>query len=319
MKWSENLNKVQILIAALSIAGLGAGCCTKKKSAAKAQPYPPVSYGAAETKSEYQTGGESAQIPLYEESMAVGKQRVDQGSVHIRKVVKTETVNQPIELRRETIVIDREPAGSQSQSSASADAFKEGETVIQLWKEEPVVETRVVSAGTIVARKQSEVQQTNVQRELRREDIDVAKSENVTISPNVTNPPKSGEPMGAAGEVGGQSKGAASSGMITDAQTLTTSQNPASLSQRSVQINGLKVDKVIGDRLVQVSDSAGRPLFVRLNESMPNVKSGSTLNITGKVETIPTSMPDLGLGSEAKSALKGQEIFIDADHFEVNR
>src|SRR5689334_863121 len=146
MKWSENLNKVQILIAALSIAGLAAGCCTKKTKAASA-PYPPAggSYGAAETKTEYQAGTEEGVIPLYEESLAVGKRQVDQGSVRVKKIVKTETVNQPIQLRRETVVIEREPAGSQA-SSSSADAFKEGETVIQLWREEPVVETRVVPA-----------------------------------------------------------------------------------------------------------------------------------------------------------------------------
>ena len=35
-------------------------------------------------------------IPLYKESLAVGKRDVDAGSVRVKKVVKTETVNQPV-------------------------------------------------------------------------------------------------------------------------------------------------------------------------------------------------------------------------------
>src|SRR4029078_10149165 len=98
----------------------------------------PTSMGAAETKTEVKTGEETV-IPLYQESLAVGTRQVEQGQVKLKKVVTTETVNQPVQLRRETVTIDRQPASGQS-SAAPANAFQEGETVIQLWKEEPVVE-----------------------------------------------------------------------------------------------------------------------------------------------------------------------------------
>ena len=41
-------------------------------------------------------------IPLHEEQLTVGKRTVDAGQVTIRKIVTTETVSQPVQLRRET-------------------------------------------------------------------------------------------------------------------------------------------------------------------------------------------------------------------------
>lgn len=58
-------------------------------------------------------------IPLHEERVNVGKRTVDAGQVTIRKVVTTETVNQPVQLRRETLVIDRD-GGNNQQSSLSS-------------------------------------------------------------------------------------------------------------------------------------------------------------------------------------------------------
>ena len=43
----------------------------------------------------------------------VGKREVEYGGVRLRKVVKTEVVNQPVELTREEIVIERVPAGQE--------------------------------------------------------------------------------------------------------------------------------------------------------------------------------------------------------------
>jgi stress response protein YsnF len=62
-------------------------------------------------------------IPLHEEQLNVGKQTVNAGQVTIRKIVTTETVNQPIELRRERLIIDREGAGSQNWNSSSSQSY----------------------------------------------------------------------------------------------------------------------------------------------------------------------------------------------------
>jgi Domain of unknown function (DUF2382) len=66
-----------------------------------------------------------------------------------------------------------------------------------------VVEKRIVSSGRIVAQTRTNTEQTTVQREIRREKIDVEKignSQNITISEKVGQP--------AHNAVGGTSTGA---------------------------------------------------------------------------------------------------------------
>jgi uncharacterized protein (TIGR02271 family) len=315
----DKLNKVQLTVMALSTAVLAAGChCGSSKSSGGGSyySYTPAPYsstastsGAAETKTEIQAGANTV-IPLYEESLAVGTRQVEQGTVRLKKVVKTETVNQPVQLRRETVVIEREPASG--QASANMDnAFKEQETVIQLWREEPVVETRVVSAGQVVAKRQSEIEQSSVQRQVRKEDIDIDKSgnsENVIISSGA---------QGGGADTSSQASGKAYGGTITDLTVITTATDPSAVAQRSVRLSNVKAQKVIAERIVEVQDANGRSCYIQLQEIMPNVKPGDTLNISGTAKQIPANMPDLGFGDDAKQALKGQQVFVEAEKFEV--
>ena len=53
---------------------------------------------------------EEASVKLTEEQVKVGKREVTAGGVRLRKFIRTETVNQPVELRREELVIERVPA-----------------------------------------------------------------------------------------------------------------------------------------------------------------------------------------------------------------
>jgi stress response protein YsnF len=185
-------------------------------SGAEAKPYAQASASSqastAASSQSNQGDQNNITIPLYEEKISVGKKTVDAGQVRLRKIVKTEQVNQPLELRRETLVIDREPAGSQraasvsgsasagsasakASESSSADgtafsgpAFQEKEFVIQLKEEQPVVEKQVVHTGNIVARKDAQMSRQTVNREVRKEDIKLDKSgnmANVTIKGNL--------------------------------------------------------------------------------------------------------------------------------------
>jgi uncharacterized protein (TIGR02271 family) len=318
----RNLNQVQMTVMAVSTAMLVGGCCSSSHHGSSGGSYsytpppystaPSKSTGAAETTTEVSTGTNTV-IPLYEESMAVGTRQVEEGQVKIRKVVKTETVNQPVQLRRETVTIERQPASGQS-STAPENAFQEGETTIQLWREEPVVETRVVPAGQIVASRHSEIEQTSVQRDLRKETVDVDKgnAQNVTISENVMSPG-----MGGSSDTTIEATGKYAGGPITEVSAITSASDPSSLAQRSVKLSNVRVERVIGNRLVEIHDDGGRPCYVRLNETMPNVKEGDMINISGTTKTIPATMSDLSLGDDAKQALKGQQIFVDAQSFEV--
>jgi stress response protein YsnF len=142
---------------------------------------------------------------------------VETGSVRLRKQVTTETVNQPVQIRRETLVVDR-VAGTGSQETAGTAAtagtagtftpFEQGEIVIKLHKEEPVVEKKVIATGRIVAKTTTDTEQVTVSREVRKENIDVEKignPQNVTISESVGARPS--DAVGGTGTGSQQIKG----------------------------------------------------------------------------------------------------------------
>ncbi len=189
-------------------------------------------------------------IPLHEERLNVGKRTVDAGQITLRKVVTTETVNQPVQLRKESLVIDRntagnqrsssstsssewtpgaqdqnqstqqraqagsqnnianEPAGADTESSAtqgssglsSGNAFQEESFTIRLQEEQPLIQKNVVETGRVTVRKNSEMQQQNVQQQVRREDVKLDRSgaRNVEIRGNFNTAGSSiNEPSGA--------------------------------------------------------------------------------------------------------------------------
>jgi len=156
-------------------------------------------------------------IPLYEEQVQVGRDTVESSTVRLRKEVTTETINQPVQIRRETIVVDREGAGgtgtsqqfqsgsgqsqqvqSGSQQGSLKQPFEQGEIVVRLHREEPVVEKRIVPAGNIIVETRADTEQVNVQQQVRRENIQVDKgnAQNVIISDNL-NQPQSRTSVGA--------------------------------------------------------------------------------------------------------------------------
>ena len=193
----------------LACIGLALGCRSTKHeyraSSYSGAPAPVVtdsttgSARATSTASTVQTPnvtqGEVA-IPMYEERILVGTRSVEAGGVRLRKEIVTETVNQPVQIRRETLVVDREAAPSgrtELQGTGHLSTlFEAGEIVIQLRNEEPVVETRVVPLGRLIVQTRTNSEQTTVQRQIRREKIGVVKigdGNNVIISENVNDQP----------------------------------------------------------------------------------------------------------------------------------
>jgi uncharacterized protein (TIGR02271 family) len=122
-------------------------------------------------------------VQLKEEQVKVGKREVEYGGVRLRKVVRTETVNQPVELTREEIVIERVPAGQATQANAGGTLNKEftqEEIYVPLRREEAVVakEARVTEEVRVGKRKERETQ--TVSETVRKEDVEV--QENVPES-----------------------------------------------------------------------------------------------------------------------------------------
>lgn len=314
------LTKSHVALAAVVATSftLAGGCCSGR-GGSSVYSETPKGYGGTAS-SDYSTSqttaqtsdttqmnlsGTNAVIPLYKESLAVGKREVDAGSVRVKKVVKTEIVNQPVELRHEEIVIERQPA-SDMAANPSAQAFTEQETVIHLTKEEPVVEKRTASAGQIVLQSRSSSQQTNIQAQVRSEDVDVVKfgnAENVTIGQNIHG---SDEAVGGAESPSGQATGQSWGGTITNPAMLSGS-NASDLSGRSVQFSNLKVQSVLGDHLTRVDAGNGKSLYVYCAQGAGSLKAGDTVNVNGIVKTSASD-----LSGNAAQILSSQSAYIDA-------
>ncbi len=120
--------------------------------------------------------GETSQetvIPLSEEELKVGKRQVETGGVRLRKIVRTEVVQQPVELQHEEVVIERTAAGT---GTRPGERVFEGEDIyIPLRREEPVLEKEARVREEVRARKTTGTEERTVSGEVRKEDIEVEK------------------------------------------------------------------------------------------------------------------------------------------------
>lgn len=140
----------------------------------------PTGLPGGDTGQQYQatTGGDlgtveerdQADIPLSEEQLQVGKRPVEAGRVRLRKVVRTEHQEVPVDLRREEVEIERIPA---SEAGAPADAFQEAEIDVPVMREEPVVAKEAVVTGGVQVNKQASTETRTVGGEVRKEDVEV--------------------------------------------------------------------------------------------------------------------------------------------------
>jgi len=118
---------------------------------------------------------DQVEVPLSEEQVNVGKRQVQAGQVRIRKVVNTERVEQPVELRREDVEIERIPA---SETTSTPDnAFQEQTFNVPITEEQPVVEKNTVVTGAARVTKNVDTQTQNVGADVRSEEIDVVEED----------------------------------------------------------------------------------------------------------------------------------------------
>jgi uncharacterized protein (TIGR02271 family) len=117
--------------------------------------------------------GEAVRVPLSEEQLEVRKREVESGGVRLRKVIKTEVANRPVELKREEIVVERVSAAEATGGAAPAGAFKEEDIYIPLKEEEAVVEKTARKVGEVEIKKTEHTETQQVSGEVRREDVEV--------------------------------------------------------------------------------------------------------------------------------------------------
>jgi uncharacterized protein (TIGR02271 family) len=112
----------------------------------------------------------SAEIALHEEQLKVGKRNVVAGQVRLHKIVRTEEVNVPVELKSEHVVIERIPASEAKGTGATS--FNEERIEIPLSREEAVVEKVSQVTGGVRVRKTEKVRQETVHDSVRHEDVE---------------------------------------------------------------------------------------------------------------------------------------------------
>lgn len=323
---SSNKKKIKAAVAIAVSAALAAGCSTSHH-AYNTTPAPvvttsenysayPSGSGAPSSYTSTESGGATTSandivVPLQKEVAHVGTEQVNDGGVRIHKEVKTETVSQPVQVRRETVTVERVPAGSSAaQSGTQNDAlntpFKEGDVTVNLMQEKPMAMTEVVPAGSVVIHKQVTTTPQTVQTQVRSEEVKavpVGSGQNVTISGNLNGSANEGQ--GAPGTTYGQTSGGSG---ITECSQLTSASDPTSLAGQSVKFD-VKVQKVINDQTLAVGEDSS-PVMVRCAQPISGISAGQTVSVKGVVQKVPSDLS--GWDQQTAQALQGQKIFVNA-------
>ena len=151
--------------AGYTAAGAAAGAAATGATAARATDTTAATARTA-------TDKDTIEVPLTEEQVRVGKRTVDAGQVRLRKIVRTEVVNQPVEVKREDVVIERDGAGEVRAGSTAGD-FKEEVIDVPLTREEAVVQKDAQVTGAVRLKKTAEAETQNVSETVRKEDVEV--------------------------------------------------------------------------------------------------------------------------------------------------
>jgi uncharacterized protein (TIGR02271 family) len=120
------------------------------------------------------TRQESANVKLYEEQVKIGKRQVEAGGVRLRKIIRTETVNQPVEIQREEIVVERVAGTPKTQPCTTG--FQEQDIFIPLRREEPVVQKVTRVREEVRVSKKAQTERQTVSEQVRKEDVEVQRT-----------------------------------------------------------------------------------------------------------------------------------------------
>src|SRR5947209_4353501 len=116
------------------------------------------------------TDTDDRDLVLSEEELQVGKRPVEAGRVRLRKVVRTEQREVPVDLRREDVEIERVDATGEDVPDT---AFREQEIDVPVMREEAVVGKESRVTGQVRVDKTAETETRTVGGEVRREDVEV--------------------------------------------------------------------------------------------------------------------------------------------------
>jgi uncharacterized protein (TIGR02271 family) len=115
--------------------------------------------------------GDETTVKLSEEQLKVGKREVTAGGVRLRKIIRTEVVNQPVELKREELVVERVPANE--ATGRAQHEFQEREIYVPLRREEAVIQKEARVREEVRVRKDARTDRQNVSEQVRKEDVQI--------------------------------------------------------------------------------------------------------------------------------------------------
>jgi uncharacterized protein (TIGR02271 family) len=117
------------------------------------------------------TTGDEGIIPLVQEELVVGKRMVDHGTVRVRSYVVEQPVERQVDLRQETITVERRQPVTGTDAPAGAIA----ERVIEVTQraEEPVVEKRARVTEEVVVRREDSSRTETVHDTVRGTEVEV--------------------------------------------------------------------------------------------------------------------------------------------------
>lgn len=107
-------------------------------------------------------------VTLHEERVSVGTERVETGRARLRKYVVTETEQVEVPVRREEVVLEREPA-----TGTGDGRLGEEEASVTLSEERPVIEKETVATENVSLGKRTVEDTRTVDTEVSHEEVDV--------------------------------------------------------------------------------------------------------------------------------------------------
>lgn len=124
-------------------------------------------------------GTESSTIPVIEESLEVGKRKVELGTVHVKSHVVETPVNESVTLREEHAAIERQPV-NRPASAADLDAFKEETFEVRQTAEQAVISKTARVVEEIVIGKTATTTTQEINDTVRKTVVDVERDGRLT-------------------------------------------------------------------------------------------------------------------------------------------
>ncbi|WP_119458923.1 YsnF/AvaK domain-containing protein [Rhodospirillaceae bacterium SYSU D60014] len=135
------------------------------------------------------TGDREAHIPIVEENVQVGKREVERGGVRVRSYVTERPVDEAIQLRDETVHVERRPVDRPADPAEAGEAFKERWVEVKETDEEAVISKEARVVEEVVVGKDAETREEHIRDKVRRTDVEVENIED-TNAPRAPETPR---------------------------------------------------------------------------------------------------------------------------------